>query len=252
MNSMLLTENLFSLHPLDNEDLRSDDLLNPDRDNIRDALLDDFFGYVPSFTNYSGFIKPICDDYDYREEAFNMQHLLISNELVGGIAIQPTFPTLVSLDLSIPLIQLHMYTNNMHQLAAPAELSVQKAIELIGSRKNYEMNLEAFRLELITETVGELAILDVNALIKGIDCLSKYLLAYFDNVSQLDADFFPYEFNCLHQNRYLFLSKIVFDATLSLPVFNPSTVAKPAHTYSEVQARVREADLTPAYFCPVI
>lgn len=177
-----------------------------------------------------------------------MQSLLNANDdLVGGQSSNPVLPSIVSLDLLEPLRRLNMYTNTLNELAAPHELCVQKALELISRRCNYELNLATFRMELMGQCFGDIgeadshALLEVNALIKGIECLAEHLQANFDTLTKSHADFFPYEYYTLHQGRYLFLSKIVFDANLSL--FRPAPVAKPAYTYPEVQARHR-ADYT--------
>lgn len=188
----------------------------------------------------------------YCEEAFNMQQLLQNTSLEGGISIDPSLASLVSLDLQKPLSQLSMYTENMEQLAAPYELCIQKALELINCRTHYEISVEAFRMELLADYIDEEGIREVNALIKGITCISQFILNYFDNAFHKHVEMFPYEMYCLHQHRYLFLTKIVLDAKLSTPIFNPSTVAKPAYTYSEVQSSVRENHSSQAYFCPTV
>lgn len=170
------------------------------------------------------------------------QYLIPGNDLTGGVSPNPSFPNIISLDMDRPLRDLFMYTNNLRELAAPRELCVQKALELINSRVNYEINLATFRMELLAENIGETGEEDVNALILGIQCLCEYLLANFDNHSQLSAEFFPYEFYCLHLGRYLFLSKITFDATLS--PFRPATIAQPAYTNPQVQGKIRADYIT--------
>lgn len=192
----------------------------------------------------------LCGVYDYCEEAFDMQHILARDELVGGISPNPTYPDIVSLDMQNTFNELFMYTNNLRELAAPRELCVQKALELISSRENYVINLETFRMELLSEVLAEIGEEDVNALISGIRCICDYLLSNFDKYTQLNAEFFPYEFYCLHQGRYLILSKITFDATL--PTFRPATVIKPAYTYPEVQIKNRADYFTKADQCLIL
>lgn len=179
----------------------------------------------------------LCDVYDYREEAFSMQTLVDGLDLVGGVSPKPTLPNIVSLDLHEPLGKLQMYTNNLRELAAPRELCVQKALELISNRSDYELKMASFRMELLQEVLAEVGEQDVDALITGIRCICDFLFANFDNYIQAGEEFFPYEYYSLHNNRYLFLSKITFDATL--PTIRPATVVQPAYTYPEVQARNR-------------
>lgn len=167
-----------------------------------------------------------------------MQKQLMSFEdLEGGTSPYPALPSIVSLDLLRPFAELQMLTNSLRELAAPPELCVKKALELISSRANYELNMAAFRMELLQEVLAEVGEDDVNALIKGIRCVCDFLLANFDNYTQSSAEFFPYEFYCLHNSRYLFLNKIVFDA--NVPAIRPATVVQPAWSYPEVQARNR-------------
>lgn len=200
-------------------------------------LLSDFFGNQASLIDVSNCIDFHPEVYDYREEAFNMQQLLSSEDLVGGVSPNPTFPNILSLDLQGPLSRLEMYTNNLTELAAPRELCVQKALELIRSRSGYELNLEAFRMDLLADVLADDGRKEVNALIAGVRAICDYLLANFDNHLSLHADLFPYEFYCLHNNRYLFMSKIVLDA--NIPAFRPATVPLPAYTYPEVYPKVR-------------
>lgn len=188
--------------------------------------------------------------YEYQEEAFDMQKLLDTAELTGGISPNPTFPNVVSMDMEVPLSQLKLYTNNLYVLAAPAELCVQKALELISSRALYEINVETFRMELVDDQLNNPGVEEINALIKGICCIADYLLAYFDNLTQSRVSFFPYEFTCLHMGKYLFLSKIIADA--SIPKFRPATVARPAYSYPEVQATIRADYITKADQCLII
>jgi hypothetical protein len=179
-----------------------------------------------------------------------MQQLLLGDDLIGGVSPNPAFPSIISLDLQKPLGQLDMYTNNLDALAAPRELCVQKALELTKSRMCYELNLEAFRMELLDECLALAGEQDINALVKGIQCIGDYLLASFDNHMSLHADSFPYEFYCLHNNRYLFLSKIVLDASLS--TFRSTAIAKPAYTYPEVQARNTADYITQTDQCVIL
>lgn len=188
--------------------------------------------------------------YEYQEEAFNMQQLLINQELVGGFTPNPAYPGVVSLDLQQPITQLYMYTNNLRVLAAPAELCVKKALEFISSRLTYELSLETFRMELLQDVLAGQGETEVNALIKGIRCLADYILAYFDNLTKSNADLFPYEFYCLHLGRYLFLSKIVIDG--SLPSVRPATIHFPSSAYPEVQARARADYITQADQCLIL
>lgn len=193
----------------------------------------------------------LCNVYEYREEAFDMHKQLMNFEdLSGGTSPNPALPSIVSLDLQGPFTELRMLTNNLQELAAPPELCVRKALELISSRADYELNLAAFRMELLHEVLAEVGEEDVNALIKGIRCVCDFLLANFDNYTQSSAEFFPYEFYCLHNSRYLFLNKIVFDATV--PAIRPATVIQPAYTYPEVQARNRADYIAKADQCVIL
>lgn len=219
---------------------------------VFEDVIGNFYGSNHPPVIYSDFNTLNCDDYYHRNEAYNMQQSLTCDELEGGYTTQPSFPSLVSLDLISCLNLLATYTNNLEQLKAPGELCVQKAIELISIRSCYEINLEVFRLEMISDNVDENGIRDVDALVKGIDCIAQFLLAYFDNSAQLNADVFPYEFYCLHNDRYLFLSKIAINAKLSIPPIVPTAVARPAYTYPDVQERTRKVDFTETYLCPVI
>lgn len=275
MNTMLSMENSFTLNlnRLDNLGDFTSDLARSldnatidfavaeelqtvhDVNLISESAINNFYG-LPLFEDLpisnSGFIKFTSDQYECREEAFDMQQFITHDELVGGSSISPSFPSLVSLDLISCLNLLTTYTNNLEELRAPPELCVQKAIELIGNRSNYNLNLEAFRLEMISDNVGESGMRDVNALVKGIDCIASYLLKYFDEAARMKSDLFPYEFYCLLHDRYLFLSKITLNAQLSIPPRIPTAVARPAYTYPEVQERVRKTDITETYYCPVI
>src|SRR5690606_7100523 len=146
-------------------------------------------------------------------------------DLVGGSSSDPALPNVISLDLYQPLKQLYTLTNNLYELAAPAELCVRKAIELISTRTAYELNVECFRMELLNESIGEAGAQDVDALIKGITCVCEHLLTVFSKYMSNPSEFFPYEFYMLHKNRYLFLNKIIFDA--SIPAVRPATVIQP-------------------------
>ncbi|BAW18982.1 hypothetical protein [Ralstonia phage RP12] len=173
-----------------------------------------------------------------------------SDELVGGFSTDPMLPNVVSLDLAEPLNNLTMYTNNLQEFAAPHELCVQKALELISKRSNYGLNLEAFRMELLDQVLVDSGSTEVNALVAGIKCICDYLLASFDKVTKFNADLFPYEFYRLVSGRYLFLSKIVIDA--NLPPIRPAVIAQPAYTYPEVQAGHRAHYFTQTDQCLVL
>lgn len=217
---------------------------NPDQND--DPLYDFFLGQ--SFDSNIIPDNPFAAGaYEYQEEAFNMQQLLDMNDLTGGVSPLPAFPNVLSLNMDEPLAKLNMYANNLRVLAAPAELCVQKALELIGSRALYEINVEAFRMELLNDEILNPGAEEINALVKGICCIAEYIMAYFDNAAQCDVDLFPYEYACLHMGKYLFLSKIVADA--SIPKFRPATVARPAYSYPEVQATVRADYFTQADQC---
>lgn len=175
-----------------------------------------------------------CDAHEYREEAFNvMQQLFSSCELTGGEIPNPTYPNIVSLDLIRPFNELAMYTNNLRELVAPRELCVQKALELISSRNDYELNLALFRMELMHEVLAELGEEDVSALIKGIRCICDFLLAHFDNYTQTQSELFPYEFYRLHNERYLFLVKVSLDTDIT--ALRPALIVKPAYVGNNVQ-----------------
>lgn len=191
----------------------------------------------------------LCGVYEYREEAFDMQALLNGNDLEGGVSPNPTFPNVVSLDLIKPLHELGMYTNNLRDLAAPRELCVKKALELISNRSTYDLNVAAFRMELLTDVLAEIGEDDVDALVKGICCICDFLMANFDNYTQSSAQFFSYEFYSLHHDRYLFMSKIILDA--NIPAIRPATIIQPAYTYPEVQARNRAHYIAQADQCVV-
>lgn len=197
--------------------------------------------------------------FEYREEAFNMQTILnAGDELVGGFSTDPSLPNVVSLDMAESLNKLSMFSQGFEEFAAPHELCVQKALELISKPSNYGVNLEAFRMELLSEVIADSSLstgslscsLEVNALVAGIKCLCDFLLASFDKVTKFNADLFPYEFYQLINGRYLILSKIVIDA--NLPTIRPATVAQPAYTYPEVQAGHRAYYLTSADQCIVL
>jgi hypothetical protein len=186
------------------------------------------------------------DVFNYQEEAFDMQRLLNGADLQGGVSPNPSFPNVVSLSLEEPLSSLQMYTNTLQVLAAPAELCVKKALELISSRANYDVAIKAFHMELLEQFVTEAGELEINALVKGVKCIADYLLAYFKNADRSNSDLFAYEFYDLHLGHYLFMTKIVLDANLQ-PVLSPTAVAKPAYTYPEVQAKTRQAYSTPTH-----
>lgn len=193
----------------------------------------------------------LCGACDYREEAFDMMQQLFNGcDFGSGESPNPTYPNIVSLDLTQPFNDLSMYTNNLRELAAPRELCVQKALELISSRTNYELNLASFRMELMHEVLAELAEEDVDALIKGIRCICDYLLNYFDNYTQSNAELFPYEFYCLHHGRYLFLTKLTIDTDISS--IRPALVVKPAYTYPEIQALNKVVNSARANQCLVL
>jgi hypothetical protein len=221
-----------------------------------DANDDPLFDY---FLGQSFSIDPVPNPfaagaYEYQEEAFDMQKLLLdAHELTGGISPNPLLPNVVSMDVAAPLAQLKAYTNNLYVLAAPAELCIQKALELISSRALYEINVEAFRMELVDDQLNNPGVVEINALIKGICCIADYILAYFDNLMQSRVEFFPYEFYQLRVSPYgtqLFLLKVVADA--SIPTFRPATVVRPAYSYPEVQATVRADYITKADQCLII
>lgn len=193
----------------------------------------------------------LCGVYEYRAEAFDMMQQLFSEcDFTGGVSPNPTYPNIVSLDLTQPFNDFAMYTNNLRELAAPRELCVQKALELISSRANYELNLASFRMELMHEVLAQLGEEDVDALIKGIRCICDYLLSHFDNYTQSNAELFPYEFYCLHHGRYLFLTKVVIDADIS--AIRPATIAKPAYCYPEVKIRNQANYIAKADQCVVL
>jgi hypothetical protein len=219
---------------------------NPDEE---DPLFEFFLGQ--GFIQETGACSEfLAGSFEYQEEAFNMQQLLRSDDLEGGIALNPTYPSVVSLDLEKPIRQMQMYTQCLDVLAAPPELCVQKALELISFRATYELNIETFRMELFQDEINTPGAVEVNALIKGIRCIADYLLANFDIFTQSNADAFPYEFYQLHMGKYLFLSKIVIDA--SIPKFRPATVSFPAYSYPGMQAPVRADYITQADQCLVI
>lgn len=219
---------------------------NPDEE---DPLFEFFLGQ--SFTQVTGACTPfLAGSFEYQEEAFNMQQLFRSDDLEGGISPNPAYPGVVSLDLQTPIHQLRMYTQCLSVLSAPPELCVQKALELISSRATYELNVETFRMELLHDEIDTPGAEEVNALIKGIRCIADYLLANFDIFTQSNADAFPYEFYSLHMGRYLFLSKIVIDA--SIPKFRPATIAYPAYSYPGMQAPVRADYITQADQCLIL
>lgn len=224
--------------------LKLDDTRNDVSLLVNDALTQFYISELPLLEDkrHNEFVR---ETLDYREEAFDMQKLFNGVDVSGGVSPNPTYPNVVSLDLEEPFSLLNMYTNTLTVLAAPRELCVLKALELISSRAAYELNVEVLRMELLRDFLEEAGILEINALVAGIKCLSKYILEYFDRHTQSNADFFPYEFSQLHLNRYLFLTKIVFDVNANAPIFNPATVAKPAYAYSEVQARARQAYSSP-------
>lgn len=215
--------------------------------NISENAVADFFGpalFMQTNFTYEQFLPQA---YEYQEEAFNMQTLHNGTDLVGGAALHPVYPEVVSIDLQEPLNMLKVYTNNLKEFAAPPELCVQQALNLISSRQFYKLNVEALRLELLEETVGWVGMTDVNALIKGITCISRHLMKHIDNVFPNAGDTFPYEFYQLHKDRHLFMIKIVLDA--SLPAHRPATIFQPANTHSRVQARDREVNFTQADYC---
>jgi hypothetical protein len=231
MNITPLTVNSFTFDQPDAND-----------DPLFDYFLGKSFDIDPSPNPFAAGV------FEYQEEAFDMQKLLLdTHELTGGFSPNPAFPNVVSMDMETPLGQLKLYTNNLYVLAAPAELCIQKALELIGSRALYELNVEAFRMELVNDQLNNPGVTEINALIKGICCIAEYLMAYFDNLTQSHADLFPYEFTCLHLGKYLFLSKIIADA--SIPKFRPATIARPAYSYPEVQAAIRADYSTQADHC---
>lgn len=218
-------------------------------DSNDDLLFDFYLGQ--SFDIGAPVDNPfVAGAYEYQEEAFDMQKLLDTTELTGGFSPNPEFPNVVSMDMEVPLTQLKLYTNNLYVLAAPAELCIQKALELISSRAHYAVNVETFRMELLDDQFSSPGATEINALVKGICCIADYLLAYFDNLTQSHANLFPYEFTCLHMGKYLFLSKIIADA--SIPKFRPATIARPAYTYSEVQAAVRADYITQTDQCLIL
>lgn len=219
---------------------------NPDEE---DPLFEFFLGqsFAQETEACSEFLS---GSFDYQEEAFNMHQLLRNDDLEGGIALNPTYPSVVSLDLQLPIHQMKMYTQCLNVLKAPEELCVQKALELISSRANYELNIEIFRMELLQDEINTPGAVEVNALIKGIRCIADHLLANFDIYTQSNADAFPYEFYQLHMSRYLFLSKIVIDA--SIPKFRPATVSFPAYSYPGMQAPVRADYIAQTDHCLIL
>lgn len=176
-----------------------------------------------------------------------MQSLLSAgDDLVGGFSPNPVLPGIVSLDMLEALRELHIFTNTLQALSAPHELCIKKALELISARSNYEISKAAFRMELTalcleTGLDGGLdedgGIWEVNALIRGVESVCNFLLASFDTCMQSHAEFFPYEFYQLHKGRYLFLTKIVFDA--NLPTFRPTVVTQPSFAAQQMQASYR-------------
>lgn len=226
-----------------------------------DKCIGQFFG---QFTSLTGTVNEIIRDeanstleahlflrdvFDYQEEAYNMQALLTAPvDLVGGVSPNPSFPNVVSLDLQEQLRLLQMYTNTLKVLASPAELCVKKALELIGSRADYELNVNVFRMELLNEFAADAGEEEINALVKGICCIAEYLLKHFDLALQTNNYWFPYEFYDLHMGRYLFLTKIVLDANIpNQPAFNPRTVAHPAYTDRQLCESVRAPHSTSTY-----
>lgn len=202
----------------------------------------------------------LCGVYEYHEENLIMQSSLnVSGELEGGFSFDPSLPGIVSLDVSAPLRELLMYTNSLEELSAPPELCIQKALELISSRGNYPTKLEAFRMELLAQAISSMTLdsdlelagmREVNALVSGIERICKFLLASFDKVMKSHADFFPYEFYQLHNGRYLFLSKIVIDATL--PGYLPTVIPRPAYAHQGVQESYRANYFASADQCPIL
>lgn len=213
-------------------------------------LIASYFGTTDPIIDISEghqFRAEVCE---YQEEPFNMNTLLNGLDLVGGISPNPTYPDFLTIDLIGPLKQLGTYTNSLDVLGAPRELCVKKALELIEYRSLYKLALETFRLELTNQFMEGEGIEEVNALVKGVKCIADFLLANFDNHIQSNADFFPYEFYDLHFDRYLFLTKITFDA--STPKFRPATVHLPARAYPSVETRPRADYIAQADYCIIL
>lgn len=181
-----------------------------------------------------------------------MQDQFTAEELTGEISAYPIYPRMISLDMRRPLSSLRMYTNNLQDLAAPAELCIMKALELINDRDSYELSVETFRMELLSEIMSgneEDGIFDINLLIAGIRCICEYLMTNVDIHTGLGKKFFPYEFYTLHNTTHLFMTIITTDAKLS--AVRPATVPLPARSYPEMQKQVRADYITEANQCLV-
>lgn len=180
----------------------------------------------------------ICSDEMYCEEESIMPNPLELNSNLSEGSPHPHFPTTISLDMTKPIRDLVMYTNNLRQLAAPAELCIMKALELINDRDNYEINIEVFRADLLKSVLGETGVDDVNALVAGIRCICTYLMDSVDHHTGGTCKFFPYEFFQLYRQTQLFMVIISPDATLSK--IRPATVPLPATAYSDLPRQTRE------------
>lgn len=179
-----------------------------------------------------------CASKAHREEAFIMAEQLGECDLESPLSPYPQYPSVVSFDVRKPLLALKMHTNNLRELAAPAELCIQKALELIQDRDNYDLNIEAFRMEMLADCLEEDGANDVNSLINGIAELCKYLMEKVDHHTGKTCRFFPYEYYQLFNNTHLFLN-ITAPYAATLPSVRPAAILKPAYTYPEVQEQTR-------------
>lgn len=190
-----------------------------------------------------------CESKEHREEAFIMAEQLGECDLERPDSPYPEYPNIISFDVAEPLRKLKMFTNNLHELAAPAELCIQKALELIQDRDHYELNVEAFKMDLLSGVVAEQGANDVNSLIAGIRCLCKFLMQRIDLHTGTPKRYFPYEYYRLYGASHLFLNIISPYAALT-PV-RPAAIHLPAYTYPEVQAETRAHYIAEANQCLV-
>lgn len=169
-----------------------------------------------------------------------MNKLLQADTLVGGVSPEPTYPNVISFDLKEPLLKVNNYTDNLSIFDTPHELCVMKALELCSNPNNYDLNSATFRMELMAEAIDNRGHREVDAVMAAISSLCEYLFTKFEEYGITSRICFPYEFHALHMGRYLFLSKVILDAKLPVatPIFNPTTIAKPAYSYPGMRSHV--------------
>lgn len=123
-----------------------------------------------------------------------------------------TAPEIIMIPAQEGLDCLRMFTQGLVVLAAPEDICLRKAIELLEKPEDFEINLSLFKLDLTHDLVDLCAFDEADALINGIRALAEFLREYFTNFGLFIDKTLTYEFMHLAESGMLVMAKfMVFD-----------------------------------------